>query len=349
VAVTRETLKLIGKIRIQVADSVNAATDDLVRAWANAWTLVVDDWTAVVAEVETLRVDGRWPSQSQILRLERAQRALEATYAGLTRLSDQAGVRIIASVSDVLEAAQGHVPVIASQLPTTGVVLRGSLVRADTNQIEAIVLRTQQQVTKDLFPLGADSYDIIRRNLIQGVAQGQNPRVTARKMVDGLEAGFNKSLTRAMNIAWTETLDAHRAGALAVRKANADVIAGWDWLSALDSRTCPSCFARHGTHHPADEPGPIDHPQGRCTALPRTKTWAELGFDIEEPPSLMPDAQTVFNGLSPAEQLNVMGPKRLQLLKDGDVDWSDLSTLRTSPGWRDSYGVTPIKNLTGAS
>lgn len=348
-AVTRETLRLLGKIRIQLADTVNGVTEDLVRSWAYAWTLVAADWEAAVAELETMRVDGRWPSQMQVLRAERAQAALEATYDALIKLNDEAGVRIVASVSDVVEAAQGHVGVIASQLPSTALTLRGSLVRADANQIEAIVRRTQQQVTASATRLGPDSYDIVRRNLIQGVAQGRNPRVTAANMVRNLETGFNNSLARAMNIAWTETLDAHRNGALAVRQANTDVLAGWDWISALDSRTCPSCFAQHGTHHPVDEPGPNDHPQGRCSALPITKTWAELGFDIEEPPSLMPDARTTFDRMPQADQLKVMGPKRLELLDAGDIDWADLSTLRTNPTWRDSYGVTPLKSLTSAS
>lgn len=348
-AVTRETLRLLGQIRIQIADTVNGVTEDLVRSWAHAWTQVAADWEAAVAELERLRVDGRWPSQMQVLRAERAQAALEATYDALIRLNDEAGVRIVASVSDVVEAAQGHVGVIASQLPTTAVSLRGSLVRADAEQIAAIVQRTQQQVTVSATRLGPDSYDIVRRNLIQGVAQGQNPRVTAANMVRNLETGFNNSLARAMNIAWTETLDAHRNGALAVRKANTDVLAGWEWVSALDSRTCPSCFAQHGSQHPVDEPGPIDHPQGRCAALPVTKTWAELGFDLPEPPSLLPDARATFDRLPRVDKLQIMGPARLQLLDDGDISWDDLSTLRTNPAWRDSYGVTPLKSLTSAS
>jgi hypothetical protein len=40
-----------------------------------------------------------------------------------------------------------------------------------------------------------------------------------------------------------------------------------------------------------------------------------------------------------------MGAERLQLLQSGAISWDDLSTRRQTDGWRDSFGVTPLKNL----
>lgn len=105
----------------------------------------------------------------------------------------------------------------------------------------------------------------------------------------------------------------------------------------------------HGTAHPLEERGPEDHPQGRCTRLTRTKSWAELGFDIEEPRPLLPDAQATFAALPRAGQLEVMGAKRLQLLDDGETSWTDLTRRQDNPGWRPSQTVTPLKDLTSAS
>ena len=88
-------------------------------------------------------------------------------------------------------------------------------------------------------------------------------------------------------IARTEMLDANREAALETRKTNNDILECWEWWAQLDSsRTCISCIAQHGTRHPADEPGPLDHHQGRCVAVPATKSWRELGFDIDEPDEL---------------------------------------------------------------
>jgi SPP1 gp7 family putative phage head morphogenesis protein len=346
-AVTRETLKLLGGIRIRIADGVDAATDDLVRSWARAWKIVEEDWKAAIDELQQMRDDGQWPTRRQILHAERTQRALEATYEGLQGLSDRAGITIAAAVNDVTAAAAGHVDIIASQLPTTaaGTTLRGSLVRADAKQIEAIVTRVNEQVSKLITPLAGDAYDAMVTELVRGVAEGANPRTSARRMLRNLQGKHAFGLNDAMVIARTETLDAHRAGARQVRIANADVLEGWQWISALDTRTCPSCFGMHGTIHPAEEFGPNDHQQGRCSSLPITKTWADLGFDIPEPPSLVPNADKVFNAMSDANQLKVMGPARLELLKSGDVTLADLTKRRTNPGWRDSQTVTPLRDL----
>jgi SPP1 gp7 family putative phage head morphogenesis protein len=348
-ATTRETLRLLGQIRIQIADTVDGIIDDLVRSWAYSWNLVLRDWQDAVADLQAASGDKRWPTRSQVLRAERAQRALEATYAGLQRLTEHAGITITAGVSQVTNAAAGHLDVIASQVPDTHqAIFRTSLVRADTEQINQIILRTQEQVTKLVAPVAGDAFETIRETLIRGVAQGQNPRVAARRMVRGIEVGYNEALTRAMVITRTEMLDAHRAAARLTGLANANVLQGWQWVCALDARTCPSCWAQHGTIHPLDEFGPIDHQQGRCSGLPVTRSWKDLGFDIEEPASVLQDAEAKFQTLSPSTQRKIMGPQRLQLLNNGDISWSDLSTLRHNPGWRDSQVVTPLRDLVSA-
>jgi SPP1 gp7 family putative phage head morphogenesis protein len=345
VAVTRETLRLLGQIRIRVSATVDATTDDLIRSWAYGWQLVVRDWEAAVTELQQIG-DGKWPTRSQVVRAKRAQAALEATFEGLQALTDQAGVTITTGLNDVIDAARGQVDVIASQLPKTDQVrMTTDLLRADPRQIEAILVRTQEQITKDLAPVAGDAYDTLREHLVRGVAFGQNPRTVARRMVRGIQVGHAEALTRAMVIARTEMLDAHRAATAAHEQANTDVLQDWQWAATLDSRTCPSCWAQHGTRHPLEEPGPIDHQQGRCARLSITKSWKDLGFDIDEPESLLPDAKTSFDALSRDDQLKVMGPARLQLLDDGDVAWSDLSTRRANPGWRDSQVVTPLRDL----
>lgn len=348
-ATTRETLRLLGQIRIQIASTVDAITDDLVRQWAFSWNLVLRDWQDAIADLQLAAGDSRWPTRSQVIRAERAQRALEATYEGLQRLSTHAGVTITAGLGQAVEAASGQLDLIASQLPQSQqLFMRTALIRADTEQISQIVTRTQEQVTKLLAPVAGDAYETIRETLIRGVALGQNPRVAARRMVRGIEVGYNQALTRAMVITRTEMLDAHRGAAMVHEQANANVLQGWEWVAALDARTCPSCWAQHGTMHSIDEAGPIDHQQGRCSRLPVTKSWKDLGFDIPEPPSLLPDAETKFHSLAQSTQLKIMGPQRLQMLKDGDVGWSDLSTLRHNPGWRDSQVVTPLRDLVSA-
>ncbi len=91
----------------------------------------------------------------------------------------------------------------------------------------------------------------------------------------------------------------------------------------------------HGTEHNLDETGPNDHQQGRCARVPKVKTWRELGFDLDEPQDVTPDARAWFEGLSREDQVKVMGPDRLAAL-DAGVPWHELAQRRVNRGWRDS-------------
>lgn len=87
----------------------------------------------------------------------------------------------------------------------------------------------------------------------------------------------------------------------------------------------------------------------RCARTPITKTWKQLGFDIPEPPSSIPDARDWFDGQPSETQLAIMGPTRLAALQQGQAQWADLAVRRSTPGWRDSFGVAPISALTKAT
>lgn len=348
-AVTVETIRLLRRIRIVLDAHVSVVDEDLVRAWSNAWQQIASEWEAAIAELQELRDDGKWPTRAQMRRAERATKALFLTRQALNDLAELAGVRIVQSIDDVVGVAQEYLQVIASQYPRQAggiATVVGELTRADARQIDAIVRRTTDSVISFTRPLSMEAYGQMNSALIRGVQLGQSPQKVATRLLARLEGRFNGGLTRALVVARTELLDAHRAAAKAQHKANASVLAGWQWYSVLDTRTCPSCWSQHGTVHALSESGPHDHQQGRCVRLPITKPWSDLGFDdIKEPASLVPDAQERFASLTRAQQLQVMGARRLGLLDAGDIDWADLSTLRKTRGWRDSYGVTPIADL----
>lgn len=346
-AVTAETLRLQAEIRATLDRIVDNQTRDLVAAWADAWDEVAPDLTAALLEQ---LVAGETITRAQLLRSTRLRRALQVIRGQLEDLADQAGVRIVGDLQDVIDTAgAAQASVIDSQLPPNA----GQLVdldawsRVDAEQITAIVNRSTEQITSLTQPIPAEQYSVLRRELIRGVAAGSNPRETARRIMRRTEGRFNGGLTRALVISRTETLDAHREAARVGRMAHADVLGGWTWLAKLDSRTCPSCWAQHGSVHHVDEQGPDDHQQGRCTAMPTTKSWADLGLDIEEPPSLLPDAGEQFAALPRPEQLQILGPKRHAAWERGEFPMDSWSVRRTTDGWRDSYGVAPAPSSGG--
>lgn len=345
-AVTRETLRLQAEIRRDLARITNRQTRDLISAWADAWDEVQPDLVATLLDMLT---SGDRVTRTQLLRSTRLRRALDVVRRQLEALAEQAGVQIVGDLQAVVDAAgAAQASVVDSQLPAgTDLVGLDSWSRVDDRQIAAIVRRSTEQITALTQPLTGAAYDAVRRELIRGVAAGSNPRNTAARMVRRAEKRFNGGLTRALNIARTETLDAHRAAADLGQRPHADVLAGWTWLATLDKRTCPSCLAQHGTVHRLDEPGPLDHQQGRCARMPTTRSWADLGFNIAEPPSLVPDAGDWFEGQSPEVQLEILGPSRWQAWVHGDYPMDAWSRRVSAAGWRDSYRVSPAPSNGG--
>lgn len=341
-AINRQTLAIEAELNTFIGGVLDAQTRSLVEAWVIGWEQVSAEWDAALTELAIAGQEGR-VTRTMVLRSQRAQAALEATAQTLGRLAEQAGFTIAHDLQTLIDhAARAEHDMIASQL--TGVrraELRAGLVMADPGQIGAMVQRATERITSLTLPLGAEATAAIRRELLRGIAVGTNPRAAARRMVRGIEDRFLGGLNRALVISRTELLDATRAAQQATDRANVDVLAGWVWVAHLDPRTCRSCVAQHGKLHPIDQPGPLDHQQGRCARVPKTKTWAELGFPgTPEPADATPDAEAWFNSLFEDQQRRILGDRGFDAWQRGQYPMSDWSARRTTEGWRDSYGVS---------
>lgn len=344
-SVTNETLRLTAGLRNQLAAITDQQVRDLTKAWVIAFDEVAPDLNAAMLDLVAGAADGT-VTRAMALRSVRLQKSLAVIADNLDTLATQAGIRIVGDLPQVVrQAGVAQQAIIASQLPSNDRVIVTAWSRVDPGSIEAIVKRSTEQITALSFPISADAYQVVRRELIRGVAAGSNPRETASRMVARAEGGFNGGLSRALTIARTETLDAHRAASALSMNANSDTLTGWMWQSALTERTCEACWSMDGTEHDLSEDGPDGHQCCACDRVPIVKSWRDLGIDMEEPASIFPDAQAVFNDLPDASQLAIMGPQRLSMLQSGDISWSDLATKTSTAGWRDSYQATSIKDL----
>lgn len=349
-AINQATRDVLGDMRVQLDHRVDSATRALVSAWVRAWDEIGEEWQAAVEAIFNASKDGQWPSYSQLSRLDRVKRAAEVTREHLEALTSITGVTVKPVISPIVSASlDWERQLVNTQLPPTPQGVTGSVNlafnRVDDRQVEAIVKRTTQQITSLTRGLTPASEDAMKQVLTKGILFGDNPRAAAAEMLARTEGAFDGGLTRALVISRTEMIDAARAGGMAADLANPQLVTGWYWDAVLDQRTCPSCWSQHGSLHPADEQGPNDHQSGRCARVPTTVSWADLGFDIPEPPPLITDAEATFNNLPDAQQLAIMGPARLELLNSGDVSWSDLSQRRVTDGWRDSYAPRPVSKL----
>lgn len=337
-AVTERTLRLSNALHAELVKITDADRRTLAAAWADAWDELEPDLSAILLEL--LVTDGPKISRAKLLRSIRLRRALAVIADQLDTLVAQSQVTITSGLRDVVDTAgAAQAAIIDTQLPPRSPLLDNVATwsRVDERQIGAMVRRSTEQITALHKPLSADAYAAARRELIRGIAAGTNPRATAQRIVARTEGAFNGGLQRALVIARTETADAHREGALLGRMANTDLLTGWTWLAALSPRTCRSCLAEHGKVHPVDEPGPLDHQQGRCTAVPTTRSWRDLGIDLDEPASAMPDAEAYVRSLPVADQQAILGgPDGHAAWAAGDWPIDAWSTRRTTDGWRDS-------------
>lgn len=159
--------------------------------------------------------------------------------------------------------------------------------------------------------------------LLAGVSQGLNPRAVGRLL---------RNFVANVPPAWAETtartaqLYSYRAASHESYRANRDIVTGWVWWASLDTRTCTSCIAQHGTRHSNDETL-NDHHRGRCTPLPIVTgtTWAD---NLQTGPEW-------FDTLSPAEQRATMGGSRYAAYNDGTWNWNAASVAKESPIYGD--------------
>jgi SPP1 gp7 family putative phage head morphogenesis protein len=136
--------------------------------------------------------------------------------------------------------------------------------------------------------------------LYYGISTGKSNQQIAREVNQVVGNGA----AAAMTIVRTETNRAYRE---ATRKfyGEVDAVIGWRWLAALDLRTCPICWALHGTIF-KKKTAFGTHPNCRCTMVPvfAGDTKKETGPEK-------------FAALTIEQQKTILGPKRLDLYNQG--------------------------------
>lgn len=333
--VNRSTLAMLRKLMVSIGAETDQTTRALTRAWIRSWDELSGEWKAgLQIAVKRAADTGQWPQAWELTRIERLRQAALETEQALATLGREAGVTVSDAAGRVIGLDADYEPrLIASQLPAAAqaeatINAAGNILPTALN---AITARTQSRIVSQTRTLAAPAAEAMRRELIKGIAVGTNPRQAAAQMLARVHGEFDGGLVRANVIARTEMLDAYRATSRYAHDANADLVTGWIWHAQLDKRTCPSCWSQHGTEYPLSLPGPWDHPQGRCARLPKTKSWRELGFDIDEPANAMVDAETRFWSLPADDRRAIMGPARLDLLTSRQIRWTDLSSVRSAP------------------
>lgn len=169
----------------------------------------------------------------------------------------------------------------------------------------------------------------VRRSILDGIAQGLNPRTIATNVT----RSFGIGLTDSMRMLRTAQIYSYRYANHASYLANG--IESWVWVSRLDpARSCPSCVAKHGTIHPATETLQ-DHHNGLCLAAPVAGGYNPVNETGEE----------WFSQQSAATQMRMLGKGRYEAWSDGKFPFDALSKGHEDAVYGTMFVATPLKEL----
>lgn len=326
----------------------DAAVEATLGYWQGAESEIRTAWESLIEQVEQLALAGNVTEQqlAQEKRYRALLTAVEEQVAGLAR--DAASATTEAQSAGIAAALAGapEVASIAAGSRPTGASL--SWVEVDRAAVDALIgFASDGSPLHDLFDaIGPDIAARATQALVSGLVQGEGPAQIAR----AIEPILGSSRARAENIARTEVHRAMREAQGLAFEANADVVEGWVWTAALTTRTCPACWAMHGTIHPTTER--LDgHPQCRCVMVPRTRSWGELvgDPDLEDDRPAIETGEAAFGRLSADQQREVLGEGLFGLWEAGGLAFADLAVRQSDARWGDMMRPITLQEATAAS
>lgn len=324
------------------------AEQRLLESYQRIYDRLERDQDALLQEIVA---SGGEPGRASIRKMKRFQRLMADTEAEMQRYAAVIGDSVEANALGAAElGAEQAELLIRAQFaggPAEAVTeIMATFQRLPREAIQAMVGALQEDSplwTRTLMSFGEDTARGVGDSLIANILAGKNPIATAREM----HKAWGVPLTRALTISRTEHLRAHRMASLTQYRANAHIVKGWKWYANLDTRTCMSCTAKHGTLFSLDDTLD-DHPAGRCVMIPVTPTWQELGFEGMPDTGLALeecDGQRWFEGLSEADQIDMMGEGKWEAWKAGKFEFGQLSKAMYDRDWGRTFVEASLKSL----
>lgn len=314
------------------------AAGEIVRVYGEAWKRIRAELERLHTEYEAMKARGEEPGPDWIYQYNRARAFRNQVLRELQTFAQYAENKVREEQIEAIRTAEEQAERLARLAlgtPPAGLVVDWN--RIDRYAVETMLGMTQMEspLHRLLLSISVEGAQAAEDALVRGILMGQNPREVAREMRKVL----GTTLSRALTIARTETLRAHREATRASYQANSDIVKGWIWHSATDERVCGACWAMHGTEHRLDEILD-DHPNGRCAMVPKTHTWAEIGkqygIDLSDVPDTNPEIETgvsLFERLPAEKQIKILGPAKYAAWKEGEFSLSDIVGRSRSKEW----------------
>lgn len=272
---------------------------------------------------------GRW-----LARQHQLEEWLASAHDQLARFVLTADQHIRSLAEHATVQARGDAPALirAALGPAPAHVETAVVFAAPPPEVVATIVRNTGEgrpLTDLLERAASEGAGNARRTLIQGVLRGKGPRQLARALRPALAV----TPQRALLIARTEMIRAYRQTTQATYQANRSVVQAWSWQCTFDNRTCAACWAMSGEVFPVTQS--LDsHPGCRCTMVPQTASWQDLGFEgVPDSRPPIRKGTDVFDALPSTDQRIILGPAKYEAYQSGQITLKDLVHETRSPVW----------------
>ena len=327
-----EIYKAAEQFRAALLRKERAAATEMIRAYALVAARIERDAAQLR---ERMEAEGDRARVAWLYERERLETLLRQVRFEIRRLQHEVfNPLVVRAQREAVEAGLAE----AAELMRLGLGEAGAFI--DFNRLTPAAVEKIVGFTGAGSPLGrlldelpGDAGARVKNSLLEAVALGWTPRRTARHV----RAALGGNLARALTISRTETIRACREAAHQTYKANDDLIEKWVWTAALDGRPCLLCVLMHGTEHPVEE-RLESHPNCRCTAVPKTKSWAELGFaGIDDTRPQIASGEQWLAGQPEEDQQSILGPEAFKAYKAGQVKLADFVGRKKKSEWGRPY------------
>lgn len=256
------------QFRRQVLEADQEVRTELLKAYAESWSLLKASLEDVTGLIANARQSGERITPGWLARQERYQTLLGQVSQEVARIANLGAITLPREQTEMVHLAQAHARELV-RAQTAGaaqdVGVAASFNRLNPDAVENMVgfLSDGSPLRSLLDELGPEAGKNVADALKRSVILGESPRATATRTKDA----FGGSLVRSLRVARTELLRTYREASHQTYQANADLLSGWQWHASLSRYTCSSCIALHGRIFPIEE-RMREHINGRCTQIP---------------------------------------------------------------------------------
>ena len=339
--VTPQMLEMANLFRAQLLARERRAATAMVRYYGTTWQRIQTEAMRLAQDAQETRDAGEEVSEARIWQMERMQALQRQTEQELAKFAPFADATIQAGQREAIAAAQRQAPALTRAAFPRNAAIDIQFGPMHAEAIEALVgtLQDGSPLLDILEKYVGDAAERMQNTLVTDIALGYGPR----KVAADIRREFGMGLSNALRLSRTEQLRAYRTATLASYQAD-PTVKGWERAAALDTNTCMACIMLDGKLYSTQDEMD-DHPQGRCTMLPVTKTFREMGLDVDEPDFSRELGKDWFERQDEVTQRAMMGTGKFDAWQAGRFTLEDIPKEITSSVWGNSWVPRSLKDL----